>query len=308
MLIVCRRRENVAPLWFCHNQTVHPGGCQVNCRAACWNVLFFFFSKWKEVVWNAAWMCTFTCFKIVTLSLQLKFFFCAFFMRRMFGSFSSGLHHPDVTEPKSGSIVSNLKLIKQYRHVPRPCCAAAGPACGDDPGWPAGWCAPGRRWQTAATKSAGWVRSASSRPAGWSAGAPTAASWDYTAAEGGEGGKLALNSLATQDQNTFLSVCMCLCAFCTTHRDDVGAKVMQVASEQLHVFGVWCSGVHHKHFVTDLQVDPKPGRKTTTSFTKEFLLQKLSKFCQHQTEKTWVFAVWLSLLVLSHIGFRSISS
>lgn len=67
-------------------------------------------------------------------------------------------------------------------HTPPPCCGAAWSACGGDPGWPAGWCAPGHRWQTAAMMSAGWVRSVSSRSAGYSASAPSAASWDNTSA------------------------------------------------------------------------------------------------------------------------------
>lgn len=48
---------------------------------------------------------------------------------------------------------------------------------------------------------------------------------------------------------------------CSSHRDDVGAEFLQVTPQQLHVSGVWGSSIHHKHFVTDVQVEPKPEKK-----------------------------------------------
>lgn len=43
-----------------------------------------------------------------------------------------------------------------------------------------------------------------------------------------------------------------------THRDDAGAQLLQVVPQQLDVFGAQGAGVHHKQFITELQVVPKP--------------------------------------------------
>lgn len=71
-----------------------------------------------------------------------------------------------------------------------------------------------------------------------------------------------------QDGRDMLYVCVS-----RAHRDDVGAKFLQVTPQQLHIPGVCGPGVHHKQFVTDLQVDPKPKTKgTTPPFFKNFNL------------------------------------
>lgn len=66
---------------------------------------------------------------------------------------------------------------------------------------------------------------------------------------------------------TYREIFVCECVF-RAHRDYVGAKLLQVTPQQLHVFGVRGSGVHHKQFVTDLQVDPEPENKKRRHFKK----------------------------------------
>jgi len=57
-------------------------------------------------------------------------------------------------------------------------------------------------------------------------------------------------------------VCVGVCVCVHAHRDDVGTELLQVTPQQLDVFGVRGSGVHHKQRVTDLQVGSKPEQQT----------------------------------------------